>query len=512
MTPAPPNDQHPSGNNQPETATGMKPSSNTKTGRILVTGATGYVGSRLLPHLEKSPHPVRCLARRPDVLQDRVSRTTEVFQGDVLDPTSLERALKDVHTVYYLIHSMGAPGSFEAQDRQAALNMSHAAARARVKRIIYLGGLANPNAPLSAHLRSRLEVGDVLGKSGVPVIEFRASIIVGAGSLSFDLIRTLVDRLPIMVTPRWVRVLAQPIGIDDVLKYLLASLDLPHTQSRVYEIGGPEQLSYRDLLREYARQSGRRRLLIPVPLLTPRVSSLWLGLVTPVYARVGRALIEGICNSTVVHDQSALTDFDIRPISAQQAITRALQPNHSQASWFNAESSAGLYADDPQGKQHRQILDSRKAHSPASPEQAFNVVQNLGGKNGWLFLSWLWTIRGFMDLLVGGVGVRRGRPNSTKLHVGDAVDWWRVEQVKQGRLLRLRAEMRLPGRAWLEFRIEAHHTGSIIHQTAIYHAVGWAGLMYWYLLYPAHVLLFGGMLRRIITQTREMTVHTKQLR
>jgi len=481
------------------TATSSSPSPTT--GRLLLTGATGYVGSRLLPHLERSAHPIRCLARRPAVLHNRVSPTTEVFRGDVLDRPSLDRAVRDVHTIYYLVHSMGAPGSFEAQDRQAALNMSQAAAQSGVKRIIYLGGLANPNAPLSPHLRSRLEVGRLLGETGVPVIEFRASIIIGSGSLSFELIRTLVERLPVMVTPSWVRVLAQPIGIDDVVKYLIASLDVPDTPGRVYEIGGSEQLSYRDLIREYARQSGRRSLLIPVPVLSPRVSSLWLGLITPVYARIGRALIESVCNSTVVQNQAALQDFDIRPISALEAIALALVPTASATRWFSAESSAGLQPLLPLGDGYRRMVHSRTITTPVSPNEIFGVIEGLGGNNGWLFLSWLWKVRGFLDLLMGGVGVRRGRPNTAHLKIGDAVDWWRVEQIERDRLLRLRAEMRLPGRAWLEFEIEAYEAGSKIRQTAIYHADGLLGLLYWYVLYPVHRLLFSGMLRRIAART-----------
>ena len=296
------------------------------TGRplVLLTGASGYVGGRLLRALEDQGCHVRCLVRRPAVLQATVGPSTDVVAGDVLDRTSLAAALRGVNAAYYLIHSMGSAGSFEQADRDAARNFGQAAKASGVSRIIYLGGLGDTDEKLSAHLRSRQEVGDVLRESGVPVLEFRASIIIGAGSLSFEMIRSLVDRLPIMVTPKWVKVPAQPIAIGDVLQYLVMALELPVSKYRIYEIGGADRVSYAGIMRVYAAQRGIRRLMIPVPVLTPYLSSLWLSLVTPLYARIGRKLIESIIHSTVVRDDAALEAFPVRPIGIEDAIHRAL--------------------------------------------------------------------------------------------------------------------------------------------------------------------------------------------
>jgi len=292
---------------------------------ILVTGATGYIGGRLLRRLEAAGRPVRCLARRAEHLAGRTASTTEVVAGDVLAPESLPQALAGIGTAYYLVHSMAAGASFEARDRAAAQHFGAAARAAGVQRIIYLGGLGGDGPELSAHLRSRREVADVLRASGVPVTEFRASIVIGSGSLSFEMIRALVERLPLMITPRWVGVMAQPIGIDDLLAYLLAELSHAGDEHRVFEIGGREQVSYGGLMREYARQRGLRIWMLPVPFLTPWLSSLWLGLVTPVYARVGRALIDSIVHPSVVQDRSAADAFAIRPVGAAEAIAAALR-------------------------------------------------------------------------------------------------------------------------------------------------------------------------------------------
>ncbi|MHB1035233.1 MAG: NAD(P)H-binding protein [Pirellulales bacterium] len=312
---------------------------------ILLTGGTGYIGGRLLPSLEKRGVRLRCLVRRPERLRPRVASTTEVVAGDVLDPESLRPAFAGVDTAYYLIHSMGTARNFERDDRQAAANFGAAARQAGVRRIIYLGGLGNPEHALSEHLRSRQETGKVLRASGVQVIEFRASIIIGSGSVSFELIRALVERLPIMVCPKWVATLAQPIAIEDVLDYLLAALDLADRDSRIFEIGGPDRVCYGDIMREYARQRGLTRVMIPVPILTPYLSSLWLGLVTPIYARIGRKLIEGLRNPTVVEDSSALAVFPIRPRALSQAIARALlneDRDLAETRWSDALSSSGL--------------------------------------------------------------------------------------------------------------------------------------------------------------------------
>ncbi|UCD28026.1 MAG: NAD(P)H-binding protein [Planctomycetota bacterium] len=291
---------------------------------ILLTGATGYVGGRLLKALEEKGYRVRCLARNPEKLSSVVARSTEIVQGDVLDETSLAPALEGVHTAYYLVHSMASAGGFEEQDRQAATIFSRVTKDDRVSRIIYLGGLGG-GPDLSPHLKSRHEVGKILRESYVPAIEFQASIIIGAGSLSFEMIRSLVERLPVMVTPRWVRTLTQPIYIDDVIGYLIAAHGLAGEDNKVFEIGGPDRVSYLDIMKEYSRQRGLRRIMIPVPVLTPHLSSLWLGLVTPLYARVGRQLIEGVRNETIVHDESALEIFPIRPRGIREAVRRAIE-------------------------------------------------------------------------------------------------------------------------------------------------------------------------------------------
>jgi uncharacterized protein YbjT (DUF2867 family) len=410
-----------------------------------------------------------------------------------------------------MVHSMGSPGSegFEQRDRLGAENFARAARAAGVRRIVYLGGLGDEEGELSPHLRSRHEVGSILRASGVPVIEFRASIVIGSGSLSFEMLRALVERLPVMVTPRWVRVKAQPIAIGDLLAYLEAALDLETEESRVYEIGGSERVSYGELMGEYARQRRLRRFMIPVPVLTPRLSSLWLGLVTPLYARVGRALIESICHETVVRDDRALQDFAVKPMGVQQAIANALaneDREYAETRWSDAISSGGtdpgLFWSYGGVRRGRRLVDSRQLEVDVSPADAFAPIRRIGGGTGWYAFDWLWRLRGFIDLLIGGVGVRRGRPDPEQLHIGDTVDWWRVEEYQPDQLLRLRAEMRLPGRAWLEFEVEPSDGGSTIRQTAVFDPTGLAGLLYWYGIYPLHAAVFRGMLTGIARVAR----------
>jgi len=443
---------------------------------------------------------VRCLARRPEQLRASVAPTTEVVGGDVSDRSSLERAFTGVSAAVYLIHSMGAREDFEERDRRGAEAFARAAANAGVQRIIYLGGLGGARADLSAHLRSRHEVGRILAGSGVPTCELRASIVLGSGSISFELIRALVERLPAMVTPRWVEVLAEPIAIEDVLAYLLAALEIPLPASRVYEIGGPDRVSYGELMREYARQRGLRRLTIPVPVLTPRLSGLWLRLVTPLYAEVGRKLIDSIRHPTVVHDESALRDFAIRPLGVRDSIARALA-NEDQALAETRWSDAFSAAADPPGWGGRRfgnrLIDSRSIHVSVSVERAFAAIRRIGGETGWYYGDALWRLRGALDLLFGGVGLRRGRRDPDELHVGETLDFWRVEAIEPNRRLQLAAEMRLPGRAWLEFEVEPEPGGARIRQTAQFDPVGVQGLAYWYGIFPLHALVFRGMLRGI---------------
>lgn len=472
---------------------------------ILLTGATGYVGGRLLPLLESRGYHVRCLARQPDVLKERVGASTEVLGGDVLDRPSLDAAMQGVDAAFYLVHSMGSSGAFEEADRTAAQNFGDAARAAGVRRIIYLGGLGTEaGEELSPHLRSRQEVGAILRQSGVPVLEFRASIVIGSGSLSFEMIRSLVERLPIMITPRWVNVTAQPIAIDDLLAYLIAALDLPIDKYRIYEIGGADQVTYADIMRAYARRRGLRVRMIAVPFLTPYLSSLWLGLVTPIYARVGRKLIESIVHPTVVRDDAARDVFAVRPVGIDEAVRRALaaeERDFAATRWSDAFSSSGTPRSWEAVRFGTRLGDSRTVSVPVPPAIAFKAIEQIGGSKGWYAFNWLWRLRGLLDLLVGGVGMRRGRP-ARNLRVGDALDWWRVEAIERDRRLRLAAEMKLPGRAWLEFEVTGSEAGSLIRQTAIFDPVGIAGLAYWYAMYPLHQLVFGGMLRGIARAAR----------
>jgi uncharacterized protein YbjT (DUF2867 family) len=466
---------------------------------ILLAGATGYVGGRLLAELESKGRRLRCLARRPAYLRARVAPSTEVAQGDVLDPASLRAAMAGVDTAFYLVHSMSSGAAFEQNDRRAAEAFAAAARECGVRRIVYLGGLGH-GEKLSGHLASRQQVGRILRESGVPTIEFRAGIIIGSGSLSFEMIRALVEKLPVMTAPRWVRTLTQPIAIEDVIAYLAASLDVEVTESVIFEIGGADRVSYLDLLKEYARQRGLKRLIIPVPVLTPWLSSLWLGLVTPLYARVGRELIEGLRNETVVRDERALEVFPLRPRGMRQAIARALNCEDREIAltrWSDAVSSLGERGGWGGARFGSRIVDSRAIHVPVPPEAAFPPIERIGGKTGWYYANWLWRLRGFIDILAGGAGIRRGRRDPEKLLPGDTVDCWRTEAVEPGRLLRLAAEMKMPGRAWLQFELTPENSGTSIRQTALFDPFGLAGLLYWYALYPAHRLVFAGMLRGI---------------
>lgn len=468
--------------------------------RILLTGATGYVGGRLRSELERRDVSLRCLVRHPEALAGRTAARTEIVGGDASVAEDAARALAGIDTAYYLIHSMGSGEDFASRDREAARVFATAARDAGVKRLVYLGGLGEAQSGLSAHLASRQETGEVLRASGVPVVELRASIIIGSGSLSFEMVRALVERLPVMICPRWLAVSTQPIAIEDVIAYLVAALDLAPGDERVYELGGPDRVTYGDLMREYARQRGLTRLLIPVPLLTPRLSSLWLGLVTPLYARVGRKLVDSLRNPTVVRDSSALGRFSVRPRGVREAIARALvneDREFAETRWSDAVSSSGLrerYGGELRGTR---FVDTRSVRVPVGPDRAFRAIRRIGGGRGWYYGNVLWRLRGALDLAAGGVGLRRGRRHPDQVLPGDPLDFWRVEAVEPDRLLRLRAEMKVPGRAWLQFEVETVPGGSDVRQTAIFDASGLAGLLYWFALYPLHRLVFAGMLRGI---------------
>lgn len=470
---------------------------------VLLTGATGYVGGRLLRLLAERGARVRALARRPEAL--RASGGVEVVAGDLLEPATLAPALRGIEVAYYLVHSMGAPGDFEELDRRAARDFGAAARAAGVRRIVYLGALASEGAPLSPHLRSRHEVGEILRACGLQVVELRASIVIGSGSLSFELVRALVERLPVMVTPRWVSVVAQPIAVDDLLEYLVASSTLPFEGDPIFEIGGADQVSYGGLMREYARQRGLRRWMVPVPVLTPRLSSLWLGLVTPLYARVGRALIDSIRHPSVVTSSAALRCFDIRPRGVREAIAAALRNEDrefAETRWSDAQWRSAPARDFGGRRFGNRLVDSRSVSVAVDAERAFAPIRRIGGRRGWYYADRLWTLRGLIDLALGGAGMRRGRRDPESLRPGDALDCWRVERCDPPRLLRLRAEMRLPGRAWLEFEVVPGAQGSIVRQTAIFDPVGLAGLAYWYAIWPLHQIVFAGMLRALAREAR----------
>lgn len=468
--------------------------------RIALTGATGYIGGRLLTELEEAGYAVRCLARRPAELEQIIGPHTEAVEADMFKPETLQPALEGCDVAFYLVHSMGSSNNFEERDREAAKNFGTAARAAGVKRIVYMSGLGE-DVEESPHLRSRQEVGNVLRESGVQVIEFRASVVLGSGSLSFELVRNLVERLPVMTTPRWVSVPTQPIGIRDLLRYLVASIDHPVNESRIYEIGGREPTSYGGLMKEYARQRGLKRRMIPVPFMSPQLSSLWLALITPVYAQVGRKLIEGLRVPTVVTDTSAIEEFGFTPESVSDAIARALRYEDEDfaATRWNDSLSSGAEPRAWDGARFgSRLVDSRTIEVNAPIERAFQPIERIGGASGWYYATWLWKIRGFIDKFSGGVGLRRGRRDPYKLRLGDAVDWWRVEQIDHPTRLLLVAEMRLPGRAWLEYELDAISPNrTTIRQTAMYDPVGLPGLLYWYAVSPFHYFLFGGMLREI---------------
>lgn len=468
--------------------------------KILLSGTTGYVGGRLLKSLEQKNIPLRCLLRRPEVLQGQVSKTTELARGDVFDLPSLISAMQGIKTAYYLIHSLTSKGVFDEEEKKAAENFAEAARLCGVEKIIYLGGLGSKEDELSDHLKSRQKVGSLLRHSGAVVIEFRASVIIGSGSISFEIVRALVEKLPVMITPRWVRTKTQPIAIEDVIAYLEFALEKDFSKSEIFEIGGKDVLPYQDLMLEYAKQRGLRRHFIAVPFLSPHLSSLWLSLVTPAYQRVGRRLVEGLKNPTFVQNTKALDTFPIKAMGVSEAIHRALKNEDKefiQTHWSDAFSSGKIAKENTPALFGTRLSDARQIQLPLTAAQAFAPIQRIGGLNGWYYADLLWNLRGLLDLFIGGVGMRRGRRDPVDLNIGDAIDFWRVEAFEPSQRLLLRAEMKVPGRAWLEFEVEQNQQGSILHQTAIFDPLGIAGRLYWYALLPFHWLIFERMLRRI---------------
>ncbi len=468
--------------------------------RILVTGATGYIGGRLVPRLVAAGHRVVCLARDPQRLVGRWRERVEIQQGDVLDPVSLGPALDGVDVAYYLVHCMaGRAPNYAERDRMGAEHFGAAARAAHVQRIVYLGGLGADDKRLSPHLASRHQVGKVLRASGVPVTEFRAAVVVGSGSISFEMIRYLTERLPLILTSRWVTTRCQPIAIGNVLDYLVRCLGEPRSIGRTLEIGGPDVLTYRDMIRGYAAARGLTRCLVSIPVLTPRLCSQWVGLVTPIPAAYAHPLIEGLRNEVVVRDLSAHEIFNIDLIPYAEAVRRATERTRLgevETSWAGAR--AGLAPGVTLRATEGLIFEERRVESAARPASVYAVFASIGGEHGWYYANWLWQLRGLLDRLIGGVGMRRGRRSPDDLRPGDALDFWRVETVDPGRLVRLRAEMGLPGFAWLQFEARPRPGGgTLLIQTAFFEPHGLSGFAYWHALYPLHQLIFSGLARAV---------------
>ncbi|AJP00393.1 NAD-dependent dehydratase [Streptomyces cyaneogriseus subsp. noncyanogenus] len=480
--------------------------------RCLVTGATGYIGGRLVPELLAEGHRVRCLARSPGRLRDQPwAGGVEAVRGDVTDSASVAAALRGVDVAYYLVHALGTGRGFEETDRRAARIFGERAREAGVRRVVYLGGLTPagvPEAALSPHLRSRAEVGRILLDCGVPATVLRAAVVIGSGSASFEMLRYLTERLPVMVTPSWVRTRIQPVAVRDVLRALVGSARMPDDVSRAFDIGGPDILTYRDMMARYAAVAGLpRRLIVPVPVLTPGLSSHWVGLVTPVPAAIARPLTESLRHEVVCREHDIaryVPDPPGHPIGFDEAVRLALQRvREAQVTtrWSSA-SVPGAPSDplptDPDWAGGSLYTDHRSRTVDASPGTLWRVIEGIGGERGWYSLPSAWAARGLLDRLVGGVGLRRGRRDPARLRVGDSLDFWRVEEIEPGRLLRLRAEMRLPGLAWLEMYVETDGEGRTRYrQRALFHPHGLLGHLYWWGVSPFHAVVFGGMARNI---------------
>jgi uncharacterized protein YbjT (DUF2867 family) len=467
--------------------------------RLLIVGASGYIGGRLASRLQASGHDLVLTSRDARPLAQRFEGAT-VVAADLLQPSTLAPALEGVEVAYYLAHSMGSgERGFAQRDQQAARNFAQAAARAGVRRIIYLGGLGDEADDLSPHLLSRHLTGAELANHGVPVTEFRAAIIIGSGSASFEILRYLTERLPLMITPRWVRTRCQPIAIRDVLDYLTGALDHPEVQGNV-EIGGPDVLSYGEMMHGYARERGLRRVMVPVPVLTPRLSSYWVSLVSPVPAGIARPLIEGLRNEVVVRHPEPAAVFGLNPMPYAEAVRRAIERTNRdlvESTWFDSIDVPGRKDLPTMTSNEGMLMERRQRTVAASPERVFAEVERLGGASGWPYANPLWRIRGAADRSIGGIGMRLGRRSPDHLRVGDALDFWRVEEIKRPSLLRLRAEMKVPGRAWLQYQVIPTQEGTRLVQTALFEPKGLSGLVYWYGLYPVHGLIFRGMVKAL---------------
>ncbi len=475
---------------------------------ILITGATGYVGGRLVPRLLEAGYRVRCLVRDPARLEGRSwLKQVEVVRGDALVKENLVEAMCGVSVAYYLIHGMQGGKTNAERDLQVARNFAAAADEANIERIIYLGELVDPASNLSPYLRSRHETGYLLRHSKVPVTELRAGMIIGSGSALFEMIRYLAEREPVLVCPAWFYSEAQPIAIRDVLSYLIASINTPESVNRVIEVGGPTRLTYAEMLKGYSEERGLKRWLIRTPINAPRLSAYWVHMVTPIHWRVVAPLIEGLRARLIVRDDAARRIFpNIQPIDFQTAVHLALgriQRDNVETSWADALVTVqGDVKPYVFTVEDGMFIETRKLLVDLPPETVFRSYIGIGGVRGWLFMDWSWALRGWLDKLVGGVGLRRGRRHPDEIRPGEALDFWRVEDVEENRLLRLRAEMKLPGKAWLQFESTPQDGKTCFTVTAYFAPHGLFGFLYWYAMWPFHKPLFDGLTRRLASRAR----------
>ncbi len=472
----------------------------------LVTGATGYVGGRLAPMLLTEGFRVRALVRSASKLQGSPwANQVDICEGDAFDEQSLARALSGVSVAYYLLHSISSGADFDNLEAEMATKFAQAAKNAGVSRIVYLGGIAN-DQELSKHLRSRQAVGEVLASTGVNVIELRAGVIIGSGSASFEMLRYLTEHLPVMVTPKWIDNPTQPIAIINILHFLVEAARAPISVSGVYDVGGSEKITYRSMMACFAKVSGlRRRIIVKVPLLTPKISSMWVGLVTPVPSSIARPLIDSLISKVVVDESKSVLNVLPPPsggiLSFEEAVRRALERTNVPTRWTDA-SLPWLPWDvaptDPSWTGGSIFVDERTRITTASEQQIWKVLSSIGGATGWFGFDWAWRLRGRLDSVFGGVGMRKGRREEGEMRVGDPIDFWRVASIDPGVSLVLRAEMKLPGQAWLEFRLDPIANGIVVTQRAVFRPRGLAGRLYWWVLLPFHAVIFPGMLRNVL--------------
>lgn len=479
--------------------------------QILVTGATGYIGGRLVPRLLEQGLLVRCMVRDAHRLEGYPWRNNvEVVEGDALDLDSLTRSMRGVTSAYYLIQGLRGGDVDINRDLRVAQNFTLAAEAAGVQRIIYLGELVDSKHPLTPYLRSRQEIGKILCRGSVRVTEFRAGMVIGPGSALFEMVRYVAERQPMFICPKWWFSLAQPIAVNDVIEYMLQALQIQAVENQTIEIGGASQLTYAAMLRTYSSERGFKRLLIHFPFYIPRLSAYWVHMVTPIHWRVVLPLIEGLQAENVVRSNLAMLLFPrIQPLDFSSALRQALGrvlSDEVETSWSDSlVVSQGDVSPLIMTTSEGMMFERRRAVLPLPPHPIFQAYTGLGGKRGWLYMNWTWSIRGWIDKLVGGVGLRRGRRHPNDLRVGESLDFWRVEAVEPDHLVRLRAEMRLPGKAWLEFRSNSDGDGrTVLTQTAYFAPKGLAGFLYWYTLYPIHGFIFSGLIRKIATRAKEL--------